>query len=143
MFIGSGLFDMRGLRDCDQPIRVGLATDVGGGSSFSIFQTMKASYEVCQLQSYNLHPAKAFYLATAGSAQVLRLDHRIGNLRVGYDADIVVIDLASQPLIAQRMTQVDDIFGALFLQMILADDRAVRATYVAGRKAYERKSPTA
>lgn len=136
LFIGSGLFDMRNLRDCDQPLRVGLATDVGGGSSFSMFQTMKASYEICQLQSYNLHPAKAFYLATVGSAEVMRLDHRLGNLRKGYDADIVVVDLASQPLIAARLEQVDDIFGALFLQMILADDRAIRATYVAGRKAY-------
>lgn len=136
LFIGSGLFDMRGLRDCNQPLRVGLATDVGGGSSFSMFQTMKASYEICQLQSYNLHPAKAFYLATVGSAQVMRLDHRLGNLRPGFDADIVVLDLASQPLIEARLAQVDDIFGALFLQMILADDRAVRATYVAGRKAY-------
>ena len=136
LFIGSGLFDMRGLRDCNQPIRVGLATDVGGGSSFSMFHTMKASYEICQLQNYNLHPAKAFYLATLGSAQVMRLDRILGNLRAGFDADVIVLDLASQPLIATRLAQVDDIFGALFLQMILADDRAVRATYVAGRKAY-------
>lgn len=138
LFIGSGLFDMRSLRDCDQPIAVGMATDVGGGSSFSMFRTMKASYEICQLHSYNLHPAKAFYLATVGSAAVMRMDHRLGNLRAGFDADIVVLDLASQPLIGARLAQVDDIFGALFLQMILADDRAVRATYVAGRKAYTR-----
>ncbi|MDX2203690.1 MAG: guanine deaminase [Hyphomicrobiaceae bacterium] len=138
LFIGSGLFDMRGLRDCDKPVGVGLATDVGGGSSFSMLATMKASYEICQLNGYNLHPAKAFYLATVGSAAVMRLGHRLGNLRPGYDADIVVLDLASQPLIARRLGQVEDIFGALFLQMILADDRAVRATYVAGRKAHVR-----
>lgn len=138
LFIGSGLFDMQSLRDCEKPIKVGIATDVGGGSSFSMFQTMKASYEICQLQGYNLHPAKAYYLATVGSAQVMRLDHRLGNLRAGNDADIVVLDLKSQPLIAQRMHQVDDIWGALFLQMILADDRAVRATYIAGEKAYAR-----
>lgn len=112
-----------------------IATDVGGGSSLSMF-TMKPSYEIGQLQSYNLHPAKAFYLATLGSAEVMRLDHRLGNLRAAFDAEIVVLDLASQPVIEARLAQMDDIFGALFLQMILADDRAVRATYVAGRKAY-------
>lgn len=138
LFIGSGLFDMQSLRDCERPIKVGIATDVGGGSSFSMFQTMKASYEICQLQGYNLHPAKAFYLATVGSAAVMRLDQRLGNLRAGCDADIAIIDLKSQPLIARRMEQVDDLWGALFLQMILADDRAIRATYVAGTKAYAR-----
>jgi guanine deaminase len=138
LFIGSGLFDMAATRGGDPPIPVGLASDVGGGSSFSMFHTMKAAYEICQLKGTRLHAARAFYLATLGSARVLRLDDRIGNLAPGYEADIVVLDLSSQPLIAQRMAQVEDIWGALFLQMILADDRAVRATYVAGRKAYER-----
>jgi len=138
LFIGSGLFDMQGTRDRDGPIVVGLATDIGGGSSFSMFATMKASYEICQLQGYNLHPAKAFYLATVGSATVMRLADRIGNLAAGRDADIVVIDLNSQPLIRQRMARAGDLWEALFIQMILADDRAVRATYIAGHKAYER-----
>ncbi len=138
LFIGSGLFDMRSFCEGDRPVPVGLATDVGGGSSFSMFHTMKAAYEISQLKGYSLHPAKAFYLATAGSAAVMHLDHRLGNLAPGYDADITVLDLASHPLIARRLTQVDDIWDALFLQMILADDRAIRATYVAGRKAYEK-----
>jgi len=142
LFIGSGLFDMAATRGRAPPITVGLGTDVGGGSSFSMFHTMKAAYEICQLKGYKLHPARAFYLATLGSARVMRLDDRIGNLAPGFEADIVILDLASQPLIAQRMARVDDIWGALFLQMILADDRAVRATYIAGRKAYERPTPT-
>jgi guanine deaminase len=142
LFIGSGLFDMRATREREPPIPVGLASDVGGGSSFSMFHTMKAAYEICQLKGTKLHPAKAFYLATLGSARVMRFDDRIGNLAPGYEADIVVLDLGSQPLIAQRMAQVADIWGALFLQMILADDRAVRATYIAGRKAYERPAAT-
>jgi guanine deaminase len=142
LFIGSGLFDMRGVRERDPPIPVGIASDVGGGSSFSMFHTMKAAYEICQLKGTKLHPASAFYLATLGSARVMRLDDRVGNLAPGYEADIAVLDLSSQPLIAQRMAQVQDIWGALFLQMILADDRAVRATYVAGRKAYERPTAT-
>ncbi len=137
-FIGSGLFDMKELRDCANPITVGLATDVGGGSSFSIFQTMKAAYEVAQLRHYNFHPAKIYYIATWGSAHLLCMGDRIGNLAKGFEADVQVIDLKSRPLIAERMTHADDFFDVLFLQMILADDRAVKAVYVAGNKVYDR-----
>jgi guanine deaminase len=140
-FIGSGLFDMRAARERDPPIAVGLATDVGGGSSFSMLRTMKAAYEIAQLKGDSLHAARGFYLATVGSAKVMQLDDRIGNLAPGHDADIVVLDLASQPLISARMAQADNIWDALFLQIILGDDRAVRATYVAGRKAYARPHP--
>jgi guanine deaminase len=138
LFIGSGLFDMRQLREGEPAITVGLATDVGGGSSFSIFEIMKAAYEISQLKGYSLHPAKAFYLATVGSANVLRLGHRVGNLAAGMDADIVVLDLESRPLLAQRVQRAESLWEILFIQMILADDRAVRTTYVGGRKAYER-----
>lgn len=137
-FIGSGLFDMQALRDCVDPIRVGIATDVGGGSSMSMFATIKSSYEICQLQGYSLHPAKAFYLATLGSAEVLRMEDKIGNLAAGYDADIIVIDLKSKPLIDYRMGFADDLWEALFIQMILADERAIRATFVAGKKLHQR-----
>jgi guanine deaminase len=138
LFIGSGLFDMAGLRGGDPPVPTGLGTDVGGGSSFSIFATMKAAYEIAQLRRHSLHPAQAYYLATVGSAAVMQLSHRIGNLAPGFDADIAVLDLASQPIIAERMRQAESIWDVLFLQMILADDRAVRATFVGGGKAYER-----
>ncbi|MFD1704093.1 guanine deaminase [Methylopila henanensis] len=142
-FIGSGLFDMKGLRDCAAPIRVGLATDIGGGSSLSMFDTMKAAYEVAQLRGYSLHPVKAFWLATLGSAGALRMDDRIGNLAAGYEADVVVLDLESTPLIRRRMRTVETLSDALFVQMILADDRAVRATYVAGEKLYDRDQASA
>jgi guanine deaminase len=137
-FIGSGLFDMKNLRDCENPILVGLATDVGGGSSFSMFDTMKAAYEVAQLRGVNLHPAKIYYLATLGSAHLLRMGDKIGNLAKGYEADVQVIDLKSRPLVEKRMSHAQDIWEVLFLQMILADDRAIKAVYVAGEKAYER-----
>jgi len=138
LFLGSGLMDLHGLRDGRRDIPVGLATDIGGGSSMSMLQTMRAAYEVARLCGYNLHPAKAFYLATLGSAQTMRLDTRIGNVRAGYDADLIVLDLNSTPAIKQRMRHANDHWEALFIQMIMADDRAVRATYVHGRKAYER-----
>lgn len=137
-FLGSGLFDMGGLREGRSEIPVGLATDVGGGSSMSIFRTMKASYEICRLGGFNLHPAKAYYLATLGSAGLMRLDDRIGNIVPGREADFIVVDLKSTPAIEHRMGYVRDLWETLFVQMMMADDRAVRATYVNGRKLYER-----
>ncbi|MDG4647654.1 guanine deaminase [Roseibacterium sp. SDUM158017] len=129
-FIGSGLFDM-GLR---ARMRVGLATDTGGGSSFSMLRTMAAAYEVAQLRGTALHPAELLWLATAGSAAALRLGDRIGRLSPGLEADLVVLDLASTPAIAQAAACADDIWEALFPTIMMGDDRAVAATYVAGRR---------
>ena len=136
-FIGSGLFDMQGLRDCPRPVIVGLATDVAGGSSMSMFDVMRSAYEVAQLRGYSLHPAKAWYLASVGSAKAMQLDDRIGNLAPGFEADVTVIDLVSTPLIEQRMAGADTLWDALFAQMILADDRAIRATYAQGRLVHQ------
>ena len=136
-FIGSGLFDMAGLRDSAQPVIVGLATDVAGGSSMSMFDVMRTAYEIAQLRGYSLHPAKAWYLASVGSARAMRLDDRIGNLATGMEADVTVIDLASTPLIEQRMAGAENLWDVLFAQMILADDRAIRATYAAGRLVHQ------
>jgi guanine deaminase len=129
-FIGSGLFDMGGLAPTH---RVGLATDTGGGSSFSMLRTMAAAYEVGQLRHRPLHPAELWWLATAGAARSLRMDDRIGTLAAGTEADLVVIDLASTPAIAQRAARAGDIWQAIFPTIMMGDDRAVRATWVNGR----------
>jgi guanine deaminase len=143
LFIGSGLFDLKGLGAGERPVAVGLATDVGGGSSFSMLATMRAAYEIAQLQGFSLHPLRAYHLATVGGARVLKMADRIGNLRPGLEADILVLDLMSQPVIRQRMMGVDTIADALFVQMILGDDRAVRAVYAGGRKIHDRDVPAA
>jgi guanine deaminase len=127
-FIGSGLFDM-GLAD---RMRVGLATDTGGGSSFSMLRTMAAAYEIAQLRGTALHPAELIWRATAGSAGALRLDDRIGRLAAGYEADLCVLDLASTEAIAQRSARANDIWEALFPTIMMGDDRAVAQVYVAG-----------
>lgn len=127
-FIGSGLFDM-GLR---ARMRVGLATDTGGGSSFSMLRTMAAAYEIAQLRGQALHPSELIWLATGGSAEALRLGDRIGRLAVGYEADLVVLDLASTPAIAQAVARAEDIWQAVFPTIMMGDDRAIRQTYVAG-----------
>jgi len=128
-FIGSGLFDMGLARQ----LRVGLATDTGGGSSFSMLRTMAAGYEVAQLRGQSLHPAQLWWLATHGSARALRAEDKIGNIAPGLEADLVVIDLASTPAIAQAAARADDLWQALFPTIMLGDDRAVAAVWLGGR----------
>ena len=131
-FIGSGLFDLMGLAAAEQ--QVGLATDTGGGSSFSMLRTMAAAYEVAQLSGHAVHPAQLWWLATEGAARVLHLDGVVGALRVGAEADLVVLDLASTPAIAQRSARADDIWGAVFPTIMMGDDRAVRDVWVHGAR---------
>jgi len=132
-FIGSGLFDTAGM--AARGIRVGLATDTGGGSSFSMLRTMAAAYEIGQLRGNALHPAQLWWLATVGSARALRSEAHIGNLVAGMEADIAVIDLASTPAIAQRSAEAKDIWEAIFPTIMMGDDRAIRAVWVGGKKA--------
>ncbi|RMD95231.1 MAG: guanine deaminase [Alphaproteobacteria bacterium] len=131
-FIGSGLFDTAARKREGQI--VGLATDTGGGSSFSMLRTMAAAYEIGQLTGTALHPAQLWWLATQGSAHALRADHLIGNLAVGMEADLVVIDLASTPAIAQRVARAETFWEALFPTIMMGDDRAVREVWAGGKR---------
>jgi guanine deaminase len=131
-FLGSGLFRLRDALKPSRAVRVALATDIGGGTRFSMLSTMHEAYKVAQLNGTSLTALQAFYLATRGAARALYIDDRIGSIAPGMEADLVVLDLASTPLIAERMRQCEDIEQALFVQMTLGDERAVRATYVAG-----------
>ncbi len=130
-FIGSGLFDMGGLRAAGQS--VGLATDTGGGSSFSMLRTMAAAYEVAQLRGRALHPAQLLWLATEGSARALRMEDKIGTLAPGSEADLVILDLAATPAIAQATARAETIWEAVFPTIMMGDDRSVADVYVAGR----------
>ena len=138
LFLGSGLFKIGEARRSDRPVRVGLGTDLGAGTSVSQFATMNEAYKVARLTGHPLTAADAFYLATAGGAQALYLDDRIGSIAPGYEADLVVLDLHSTPLIDHRMKYCRDLEEALFVQLALADDRAIRATYVAGSLKHDR-----
>jgi guanine deaminase len=131
-FIGSGLFYLMGLAKAG--LTTGLATDTGGGSSFSMLRTMAAAYEVAQLRGVALHPAQLMWLATAGSAEALHMQGEIGTLTAGAMADITVLDLASTPAIAQRAAQADGIWDAVFPTIMLGDDRAIKDVWVAGKR---------
>jgi guanine deaminase len=137
-FLGSGLFDMARAKERARPVPVGLATDVGGGFSFSMLATMAEAYKIARFAGRALSPAQALYLATRGAAAALKLEDKIGSLVVGHEADLAILDLKSTPLIGRRMTTVASIWQALFLQMMLGGERAVRAAYVAGELAYDR-----
>lgn len=116
-------------------LRVGLATDTGGGSSFSMLRTMAAAYEIGQLRGAALHPAQLLWLATAGSAQSLGLETQIGNITVGQSADIVALNLQSTAAIAQRYATAQDIWEAIFPTIMMGDDRAIAKVWING-KAY-------
>ncbi|MGL6208366.1 MAG: guanine deaminase [Paracoccaceae bacterium] len=128
-FIGSGLFDMTLART----LRTGLATDTGGGSSFSMLRTMAAAYEVAQLRGQSLHPSQLWWLATTGSARALHAETRIGNIAPGMEADLVILNLASTPAIEQATRRAQDIWQAIFPTIMLGDDRAITSVWVGGQ----------
>jgi guanine deaminase len=132
LFLGSGLFDLRKAKQAGRHVRVGLATDIGAGTTLSMLRTMGAAYQVAQLGGSSLSPAFAFYLATRGSAQALYLDDKIGSIAVGMEADLAVLNLKSTPLIDFRMRHCASLEDALFVQLTMADDRAVLAVYIGG-----------
>ena len=101
---------------------------------------LNETYKVAIMNQYSLGAAHAFYLATLGSARALYLDHQIGSIEVGKEADLVVIDLHSTSVIDYRMKYAKDIHEALFIQMTMADDRSAIATYVAGKRLYHRNN---
>jgi guanine deaminase len=137
-FLGSGLFDLAEAKTPARPVHVALGTDVGGGTSLSMLRTMQAACEVAQLRGRPLAPTRAWWLATAGGAAALGLADAIGTLAPGREADLVVLDLASTPLIEYRMRFARSLEETLGVLMALGDDRAIRATYAAGRKVHDR-----
>jgi guanine deaminase len=136
LFLGSGLFDLG--QALDEGLRVGIASDVGGGSSFSLLRTLAAGYQVAHLKGCVLSPLRAFYLATLAGAQALGLEAAIGNFEVGKEADCIVLDPACTPLIARRMAGADSLAEQLFVWQTLGDDRAISHSYVQGRLAWQR-----
>jgi len=136
LFLGSGFFALSQAQK--KSINVGLGTDVGAGTSFSILQTLNEAYKVLQLRGEQLSPFKGFYLATLGGANTLDLADTIGNFESGKEADFIVLDKAATPLMAFRMEKCKDLFEQLFVFSMLGDDRAVSQTWSAGKQVHVR-----
>ena len=133
LFLGSGLFDLRTMREAN--IRCGLGSDVGGGTSLSMLKTASEAYKVLHLQDQALPAARALYLATLGAAESLYLDDKVGNFLSGMEADFVVLDPAGSSISERRTRVATSIEETLFAITMLADDRHIAATYVAGAEA--------
>lgn len=131
-FMGSGLMSVKARKQAG--LSVGLATDVGGGSSLSMFRTMAAAYEISQLQRAPLHPAQLLWLATAGNAKAMRVDDRIGNIAVGMEADLIVIDNESTEELEYLQERAEDFWDMMFMIIMMADERAVNDIWINGEK---------
>ncbi|MEL6778959.1 MAG: guanine deaminase [Cyanobacteria bacterium J06597_16] len=162
LFLGSGLFPLHLAKQAR--VKVGLGTDIGAGTSFSMLTTGGEAYKVAQLQQQTLTPFQALYLATLGGAQALSLDDKLGNFRPGKEADFIVLDpLATTTLTFRNQgkleilgnitsdkaanedqpltpSHIDQLQSLLFSLLILGDDRTVLATYIAGSLAHHREA---
>ncbi len=145
LFLGSGLFKIEQAKSAEYPVKVGLGTDVGAGTSFSLLQTANEAYKVAQLRQQKLSPFKALFLATLGGARALYLEDTLGNFEVGKEADFIVLDSRATPLMAFRnpaasSVTLSELADRVFSLMMMGDDRAVQATYILGEVAYQRET---
>ena len=132
LFLGSGLFGLKRLERRARPVRAAVATDIGGGTSYSMLRTLDEGYKVLQLQGDRMTPLESFYRMTRGNAEALSLQDRIGTLDVGSDADLVVLNASAVPAMALKMEVVSTLAEELFLMQTMGDDRTIAETYVAG-----------
>ena len=136
LFLASGFFDY--LKADEAQMLYGLASDVGGGMSFSPFRTMQAAYVVGReshtKQGQSLSPQNLWWQHTAGAARALGLAGVVGNLQPGCEADFVVINPACTPLMERKTGQARDLNELLFAMIILGDDRLIEQTIVSQAK---------
>ncbi len=134
LFLGSGFFDYEGAQRVG--FKHGLASDVGGGTSFSPFHTMLAAYYVGRegqtKPGVSLSPQNLWWQHTAGAAQAMGLGGMIGNLQPGCEADFIVLDPKATPLLARRTSQASSLDELLFSLIVLGDDRVVTRAHIAG-----------
>jgi guanine deaminase len=132
LFLGSGLFPLKALARREKPVRMGVATDIGGGSSYSMLRTMDEAYKIQQLLGERLNPLESYYMITRGNAEALSLSDRIGTLEPGTDADLVVLNAGATPAMTLKLEVVKNLAEELFLMQTMGDDRTIAETYVAG-----------
>ncbi|MGA8391915.1 MAG: guanine deaminase [Burkholderiaceae bacterium] len=138
LFLGSGFFDYAGADRVG--FRYGLASDVGGGTSFSPFHTMLAAYTVGRTTlegrqtkpGLSLSPQHLWWQHTAGAARALGLQGVVGNLQPGFESDFIVLNPGATPLLARRTAQAQSLDELLFAMIVLGDDRLVEKTVISG-----------
>jgi guanine deaminase len=135
LFLGSGLFPMKTYQRRAKPVRIAVATDIGGGSSYSMLRTLDEAYKIQQLLGERLNPLESFYLMTLGNAEALGMADEIGTLDPGTIADVVVLDASATPAMALKQEATRTLTEELFLMQTMGDDRTIAETYIAGRPA--------
>lgn len=136
LFLGSGLFDFKSYEKFN--VNIGMGTDVGGGTSFSMLRTASEAYKIQQLQQEKFSAFKGLYLATLGGARALDLEGTIGNFNTGCEADFIILDNQATPFLSFRLQQTKTLHEKLFAIMTLGDDRCIQETYVMGKSIYQR-----
>lgn len=132
LFLGSGLFPLKNIQT--HSINVSVGTDVGAGTSFSIWNTLAAAYQVQRLQQYNITPSQLLFLATLGGAKALGLESEIGNFEVGKSADIQVLDWSKNPILKARIESSHDSTQRFFACLFHFEPELIQSVYVNGKK---------
>lgn len=136
LFLGSGLFPLRRVERAG--IRTSLGTDIGAGTSFSLFRVMNEAYKIQQLQGGLLDPFEMLYMATLGGARALDLENEIGSFQSGREADFIVLDFRATPLVEFRLSYCGTLSETLFALITLGDDRLVQETWIMGNLCHDR-----
>ncbi len=131
LFLGSGLFNLQKFVK-QNSVRTALATDIGGGTTYSMLKTMDEAYKILQLQNQRLSPIESFYQSTLGNAQALSLDKKIGSLEIGSDADIIILNSSATSAMKTRMETAKNLYEELFVLQTMGDDRSISQVYIKG-----------
>jgi guanine deaminase len=141
LFLGSGLFPLQ--RTVAHHIQVGLGSDIGAGTTPSMFNAMADAYKVQQVQGISLTPFHLWYLATLGGAQTLSIADATGSLESGKDADFLVLDLHATPLISLRSDRASSVEDLLAGLIFMGDDRVVERAFIRGHEVSRRRGSEA
>ncbi|MDE6643652.1 MAG: guanine deaminase [Muribaculaceae bacterium] len=138
LFLGGGQFKYWEAMEPSRPVKVGMGSDIGGGTGFSIIRELADAYKVAMIGSHNLDAIHSLYMATRGGAEALHLEDKIGSIKPGYEADLAVVSLNPDSFTSWRLNYALDIFEKLFALITLSPGNLVSATYVAGHKVFDR-----
>lgn len=138
LFLGDGLFRFFDAKKRTRPVRVGIGTDIGAGTGFSIIRQLGEAYKTGMIYKHILGALESFYLATRGGAEALHLEKYIGSIAPGYEADLTIVDLHPTEFVRWRMQSAGSLPEKLFALQTLAPDNIIRATYVCGQKVFDR-----
>ena len=127
------MFNLKHYLNKSPKLRLAIATDIGGGTSYSMLKTMDEACKISHIQDLMINPFQSFYQITLGNARALSLEHKIGSFSKNNDADIVVLNSKSTSAMKLRMETVKNLAEELFILQTMGDDRSVTQVYIKGQ----------